>query len=557
MNTFWNFPSAVGGMINSINNAGLETFRGNALDSLTREICQNSLDAVKEKDKSVVVEFSSFALPNEKFPNRSELSDVLKMCNQTWAGHNKKTEDFTRHALSILSRDYNKFLRISDFNTKGLKGAKGGELGSPWSSLIKEAGSSNKDENSGGSFGIGKSAPFLNSQIRTLLYSSLDLSGYSSHIGVANLMSFKKNDNEITLGNGYFTHDYESSAIPGLIHLDDDFCRSETGTDIFVAAFEPKEDWEEEVKRSVLKNFFITIFKGALVVKINDFEINHLNIEPLISELEDNEENRILKHYFSLLNSTKTVKVAYPAKRYSGEVSFDEGEAELLLINGEDLNRRVLMTRKTGMRIFEQKNISGSISFTGLLMITGSKMNHVFKQMENPAHNEWSSERYEKNPKLAGKIYSDLKRFIRDTVKNTFQEQITDEMYAVGLSDFLPNKDLSLSSSNSKTESINTTIKEIITKRKEQDLPNTTRKKGKELEDFEKELTGEYGITPSGDKGGNGTGKHRGSGGTAGAGATNLVEIKILMRRSQEKRVNKIKIQKVQNQLILNRYIYV
>ncbi|MEO2075911.1 MAG: hypothetical protein ABGX20_11115 [Bacillus sp. (in: firmicutes)] len=55
MNTYWNFLSAVGGMINSINNAGLETFRGNALDSLTREICQNSLNAVKEKDKTVLV----------------------------------------------------------------------------------------------------------------------------------------------------------------------------------------------------------------------------------------------------------------------------------------------------------------------------------------------------------------------------------------------------------------------------------------------------------------------------------------------------------------------
>ena len=48
MKAFWNFPAAKGGMINSINNAGLETFRGNALESLTREICQNSLGCGEE-----------------------------------------------------------------------------------------------------------------------------------------------------------------------------------------------------------------------------------------------------------------------------------------------------------------------------------------------------------------------------------------------------------------------------------------------------------------------------------------------------------------------------
>ena len=125
---------------------------------------------------------------------------------------------------------------------------------------------------------------------------------------------------------------------------------------------------------------------------------------------------------------------------YKRKLTFDEGEAYLYLLNGEDLNRRVLMTRKTGMRIFEQKNISGSISFTGLLMITGTNMNTIFKEMENPAHNEWASDRYEKDPKLAKKAYADLRKFIRDTVKSNFQEQITDEMDAVGLSDFLPAK---------------------------------------------------------------------------------------------------------------------
>ena len=46
-------------MINSINNAGLETFWNNELDALTREICQNSLDAVKDPIQPVVTEFGT------------------------------------------------------------------------------------------------------------------------------------------------------------------------------------------------------------------------------------------------------------------------------------------------------------------------------------------------------------------------------------------------------------------------------------------------------------------------------------------------------------------
>ncbi|WP_442600029.1 hypothetical protein [Neobacillus sp. D3-1R] len=519
MNTFWNFPAATGGMINSINNAGLETFRGNAIDSLTREICQNSLDAVKDQNKPVVVEFTRFAADINNFPNKNQLIEVFRQCKQTWLGRNKKSEDFIENALILLNKQQINFLRISDYNTKGLEGAREGELGSPWSSLVKEAGSSNKDDSSGGSFGIGKSAPFLNSNLRTLFYSSLDTTGYESHIGVGNIMSFKKSNDQITLGNGYYTHNEKSLAIPGQMNLDVNFNRTDTGTDIYIAAFEPSEDWEKEIIKSVLYNFFITIFNKKLIVKINDFEINERNIAQLIDDLEDNEENRYLKNYFHLLVSNKTVKINYPAKNYKG-ISFEEGEAVLYLLNGDDLNRRVLMTRKTGMRIFEQKNISGSISFTGLLMITGVHMNNIFKQMENPAHNEWSAERYEKNPKLADKIYKELRSFIREKVKEHYQEQITDSIDAVGLSDFLPNKNLVVSSGINRTESLNSSIKSIITKEKKEEPARKVKTKGKAESDIEEQLVGEYGITPTGDEGGNGSGEHS-DGGNASGGSTN------------------------------------
>ncbi|MDY0407668.1 hypothetical protein [Paracerasibacillus soli] len=137
MTTYWNFPATIGGNINSINHAGLETFRGNALESLTREICQNSLDAVRDKTKPVIVEFKGFTTHTNNFPNHKELLNVFRDCRVTWQGRNKQSEDFIEDAVQILQKDKMQFLRISDFNTKGLEGAKDAELGSAWSSLVK------------------------------------------------------------------------------------------------------------------------------------------------------------------------------------------------------------------------------------------------------------------------------------------------------------------------------------------------------------------------------------------------------------------------------------
>lgn len=520
-NTFWNFPATIGGTINSINNAGIETFRDNALDSLTREICQNSLDAVKDIEKPVVVEFKSFVMNQTAFPNKSELQDVFFQAEDTWRGKNKKSEDFITGALDILNQETLNILRISDFNTNGLEGAKEGELGSPWSSLVKEAGSSNKGEASGGSFGIGKSAPFLNSSLRTLFYSSLDCTGYESHIGVANIMSFQKRDSQITLGSGYYTNDNKSKAIPGQLFLENGFRRIESGTDIYITAFQPKEEWEQEIITSILQNFFVTVYQKKLVVKINDLVINHKNINQLIESLDDREEILYLKQYFHLLVSEKTIKVPYPAKNYKNKIIFEEGEMTLYLMKGEELNRKVLMTRKTGMRIFEQNRISGSISFSGIAMITGKNMNSIFKELENPAHNEWSPDRFEKDPKLAKRIFDELKKFMRETVKQLFQEEVTDSLDAIGLSEFLPNKNLLQESGINKTEVLQSKIKHIVTKEKKEEKVNVSRLKVKgEIEaEVEEQLLGQYGIDSTGEEGGNGTGEHS-DGGTEGAGTS-------------------------------------
>ena len=56
----WTFPSALNGKCEEkgLNDSGIETFRGDTIVSLAREICQNSLDSpVKPSDGSATVNF--------------------------------------------------------------------------------------------------------------------------------------------------------------------------------------------------------------------------------------------------------------------------------------------------------------------------------------------------------------------------------------------------------------------------------------------------------------------------------------------------------------------
>lgn len=521
MGGYWNFPAVAGGQINSINNAGIETFRGDELNSAGRELPQNSVDAQHDETKPVIVEFKSFQLQTEDFPNHQEFLKVFDNCEATWKGFNEKCEKFIEQAKDILSHSTISFLRVSDFNTKGLEGADSMELGTPWSSLIREAGSSNKGDSSGGSFGIGKSAPAANSRLRTLFYDSIDIHGISTHIGVANIMSFEKNA-KITTGVGYFAGDENSSPIPGLLGLDPNFVRTEPGTDIYISAFNTVEPWEECLLHSILMNFFITIHHQKLVVRIEGLEVNHKNLGKLIMALEDTEDFCALKAYYQLLVSKDKVVVPLPELRYKTIGTFEEGEATLFLTNGDELNRRVLMTRKTGMRLFERGHISGSISFTGILMITGKKMNKVFKELENPSHTKWEPKRYEEDSRAAEKAMKDLYKFIRDTVHENFQTEATDTMDAIGLSDFLPDE-IANGQGQEQKESLTIKIKDVKQKpkKKVKPKPSTNEKDdviGLLIDTGIGDEEGDGGGSNNGGNHGGGGGQDQGGGSVSGGG---------------------------------------
>lgn len=220
----WIFPSNNYGMVTGIGEASIETFKGSPYRSLSREICQNSMDARFDKNKRVVIEFSCFSIENREIPDYSTLNNSINSCLEFWTEQkNKKTIDFFKKAKKVIESKSVNVLRISDYNTTGLLGSDK-EYNTPWQNLVKAAGVSDKEGTSGGSFGIGKAAPFACSDIRTLFYATKDINGLSAFQGIAKLVSFRekglfKDGDSITSGTGYYSADRKNNPLRELIPI--------------------------------------------------------------------------------------------------------------------------------------------------------------------------------------------------------------------------------------------------------------------------------------------------------------------------------------------------
>lgn len=456
MSIDWSFPSNNYGMLNGIGEAGIETFKGSPYRSLAREICQNSLDARLDMSKPVMVEFSDIFVYSTDVPKFSVLNDALKSCFDFWNEQNsKKTVDFFKKALGVANSNQISVLRISDFNTTGLTGSDK-EFNTPWQNLVKASGVSDKGGASGGSFGIGKSAPFACSDLRTVFYSTIDINGLKAFQGVSRLVSFRKKGffgqdrDDITTGTGYYGETKKNSAVKDCISLDKSFNRNESGTDVFILGFSNKAGWKEDIIKSVLEDFLISVYNKDLVVKIDDITISADTLSELMDKYR--ETAPIAYNYYQVLtsHSSETIKCDFNGL----------GEIELHILIQNGLHRRVQMCRSNGMRIFDQKSISGTIPFAGICILKDEVINAYFREMENPQHDAWEPERHSNSSK-AKKDKQELYKYIKNAVIERGRKTPVDEIDADGVGDFIPDEIPLAAAEGEKKESVVDTTKNI------------------------------------------------------------------------------------------------
>ena len=440
MKICWNFPNNNDGKISGISEAGIETFRGDLLKSLAKEICQNSLDAIAESKDKVLVEFELYELPFKNDGRIIGLKEYFKLAKEYWK-ENEKTIRILEKAEKNFERDKIRILRISDYNTTGLIGSDK-KKNSTWNNLVKSSGVSDKTGSSGGSYGIGKSAPFACSDLRTVFYNTLDINGLKAFQGVANLVSFEKEKDKTTQGTGYYGNSEDNTAIRNMEYFGP-YVRKECGTDIYVVAFLDDEEWEKKIIEAILENFLIAILKNNIEIKVGKTLINK---ESLNSLMEEHKDNILLTYnYYQVLMENDSEVMEFSLR--------DLGIFKLYLSIKKNFKRSILISRSNGMKIFDKKGISSSIEFSGVCILEDEKINAYFREMETPQHDNWQTDRH-RNPKEAEKVKKEFFKLLKEKVLEKGRETITDEMDAVGMGEYLPDIQDANTESENKKENI-------------------------------------------------------------------------------------------------------
>lgn len=452
----WNFPSNNYGQIFGIADSGVETFKGTPMKSLAREICQNSIDANLENGKPTRIEFVPFEIHPNSIPGFDDLKDAFERSLEFWSlQKSTKAKKFFSNAITVAGKSKIMCLRISDFNTTGLTGSTE-EYNSAWCNLTKSTGTSDKSETNGGSFGIGKFAPYACSEFRTVFYSTVDKTGICAYQGVSRLTSFKNKNGETTQGTGFYGNE-KNAPVPEQISLDPNFARDKQnpGTDIFILGFNGEKEWKHKMVASILDGFLYAIYTGNLIVNVADIEVSRDTLPELMISHKAYFEEHADEYYLALTAEEKTSPTFVKEITDHGM----RGKITLRLMIMPDMHRRVAMVRQTGMKIKDKGNINGLIPFAGVLYIEGDELNGYLRNLENPQHLEWEIERAE-NKAQARQLLSSFTKFIKeklDELKNDDSEEALDP--SVG--EFLSAEQEQETKDEDMTEGLNDTIQNI------------------------------------------------------------------------------------------------
>lgn len=420
----WSFPSRNNGDIEGFSNPALEWFKGSPLRALAREVCQNSLDAKYKEDEPVRIEFKKDFVSTSSFPGMIGLQNILLRCKNFWPEDgNEKTHLFINTALRDLREDKICVLRVSDFNTKGLEGPYSTHGITPWVSLVKGTAFSVKSsgKTAAGSYGIGKAAPFINSKYQTVFYRTKNIAGETAVQGVAHLMSFLDESygdaDPIRRSVGYFGETTGNTAVSHMAELDRLYARTEVGTDLFVPGFnfvvDGKNDWVNQMTGEILENFLMAIEYKNLVVSIEDQEITRDNIRYVIAR---NQKYAKDAYYFNKILMVEPDKIVEEDFNFRGM-----GHLRLRLLYANDLNKKILVVRKSGMKISEIKGLPKGISYTGILELQGEQLNEFFREMENPTHDKWEPNRHS-NPYLAKRYKTEVEDWVKSVIRQKVEE---------------------------------------------------------------------------------------------------------------------------------------
>jgi hypothetical protein len=449
------FPIDSAGRWDGFNEPGMEHFSGNPLEHLGREIVQNALDARLDKTKPVRIIFELKKISTNEIPDLPEFKKVIESCNANAKEEGPKAQAFFEQAIELIRDKKIDVLRVSDFNTTGISGPC--ENGKPYFAFMKATGQSKKpSDDSTGSFGIGKFAPYTVSGLRTVFVTTAWLSPEDDVLryytqGKSVLMSHQSGKKTHS-GTGYWGIREECMPVTDVKKIPEWLLRSDetTGTTLNILGFRQTKNWQEILAANIATNFFGAIFENALEIDIGEkYQITSKSISGIFTNpaiLKAVEEQDGGREKF------ENVKQYIRALSNGTEVITDEseqqhlGRCEVRLIVAENMPKKVAILRN-GMLITEElaklKRFSDYKEFVAVVRCLSTSGNALLRSMEPPRHDDFEPARLPTEDEVRkGKAALDsLAKWIRQTL----QQYATDPVSAVTnideLADFFSDED--------------------------------------------------------------------------------------------------------------------
>ena len=435
----WEFPSNGGGEAGGHNVGAVDTFAGQRLSSLVREVIQNSLDAKPEgSDLPVKLAFSLNELQPTDINGFDELSNHLEACEKM-----VKEQDIP-HQVAIYRKSKENLrakkaipvLVISDYNTTGLVGPLDKQWG-PWFALTKGTGITQKQNASSlGSYGHGSKAPFLMAEARTLFYLTKIKSESGDQVrfqGKSILLSHEHpaRSNVTTQATGFYgwkegLKPLLDGAVPTWATELREKHTDGYGTSIIIPFTSFDAGLFPETKITLVANFFYAIREGRLEVVIDGDEITAENIEDkfewCVENLENEQDEIDVEHVEGCFKSIRTI--LEPSHSGSQELT-GLGRIDWYLRLGDDVDyKSVAIARESGMLITRRppmlQQFPGIKQFDMFVFINPGNLSASLKRLENPEHNNFQLDRIvdPQEKKSIQSTYTKLKDEIRRILKS-------------------------------------------------------------------------------------------------------------------------------------------
>lgn len=405
----WEFPANDSNETEGPNDAGITHFTSNRSANVIRESIQNSLDARADQSQPVRVRIQIEDLDPKLFA----ADDLIEAISASIVSkHNDKAHsDQFKRGKDLLQKSKAKVqtLTITDSNTTGATD----ELtldGKPskWEALTKSTGLSVKDQlDAGGSFGLGKHAPFAVTDIRTVLYSTAWPKAGKLHRrfqGKTILVSHEDSKGQKYRRTGYLGgENYRAlmdEEIPDCYRLD------EPGLAIHVPAYQLESDWEDHSIVTAIGHFFHAIIHEGLTVTVNNETVDNKTVDSYRRLLDERTKG--------FIRTSRTSPVATTNISDIGQISLRILTEERSHQNG----RTLALVRDAGMMITDrprEMSLPGLNrfpphwkNFVAIIECRSEGQPSVLRESESPSHNSISTQQIS-DPKRRRKADAALK----------------------------------------------------------------------------------------------------------------------------------------------------